>query len=142
MTATWIREGRLSKGLTQKELSERSNISVRSIQRIENGTIVPRSHTLKTLAGILDLPFEEFIQTARSQHIFIQDGEEDLSAGLTRPQRFILSGGICLSILFLAWAFIAQSAHFPETSFEFLVFCATILGLITVVLVFVWRKNS
>lgn len=47
MTAIWLREGRLSKGLTQKELSEQSNISVRSIQRIENGDITPRSHTLK-----------------------------------------------------------------------------------------------
>jgi transcriptional regulator with XRE-family HTH domain len=40
MIATLVKEGRLSKGYTQKELSELSNISIRSIQRIENGEII------------------------------------------------------------------------------------------------------
>ena len=118
MTATWLREGRLSKGLTQKELSERSNISIRSIQRIENGEIIPRSHTLKTLAEILDLSFEEFIKSARKQNFNIQESEEvEITSppfsALNYPQRIILSVGICIAIIFLAWAYVAQASNFP-----------------------------
>lgn len=40
--------------LTQKELSEKSGISVRTIQRIESG-IDPKGYTLKTLAKTLDV---------------------------------------------------------------------------------------
>lgn len=143
MTATWLREGRLSKGLTQKELSERSNVSIRSIQRIENGDIVPRSHTLKTLAEILGLSFEAFMDSARKQQIIIQDGVGlEQAAGVSRAQQIILSIGLCLIILVLAWAFTAQSARFPETTFELLVFTALVFGLITAALFFVWRKKG
>jgi len=144
MTATWLREGRLSKGLTQKELSERSNISIRSIQRIENGEIIPRSHTLKTLAGILELSFKEFIKSARKQNITIQENEDvetNVPSSLNTPQRIVLSIGICLVIIFLAWAFASQSPNFPETTFELLVFSATVLALITGTLFFLWRKK-
>ena len=143
MTATWLREGRLSKGLTQKELSERSNISIRSIQRIENGEIIPRSHTLKTLAGILELSFEEFMKSARKQNITIQENEdvETLSSALNAPQRIILSTGICMVIIFLAWAYTSQAKNFPETTFELLVFTATVLTLITSALFFLWHNK-
>ncbi len=146
MTATWLREGRLSKGLTQKELSERSNISIRSIQRIENGEIIPRSYTLKTLATILELSFEEFMKSARNQNINIEENEgvdtlPTTLSSLSNPQRIILSIGICFLIVLLAWAFLAQSENFPETTFELLVFSATTLGLITITLFFLWRKK-
>lgn len=146
MTATWLREGRLSKGLTQKELSERSNISIRSIQRIENGEIIPRSHTLKTLAGILELSFEEFMKSARKQNITIRENEDvetssPSSSVLNVPQRIILSTGICMVIIFLAWAYTSQAKNFPETTFELLVFAATVLTLITSTLFFLWHKK-
>jgi len=35
---------RMAKGLTQEELVERCNISVRTIQRIEAGEVTPRRH--------------------------------------------------------------------------------------------------
>ncbi len=146
MTATWLREGRLSKGLTQKELSERSNISIRSIQRIENGEIIPRSHTLKTLAGILELSFDEFIKFARKQTITIQENEDvetkSSSSSLNHPQRIILSIGVCFVILLLAFAFVFQSEKFPETTFELFVFSATVLALITGSLFLLWRKRG
>ena len=139
MTATWLRDGRLSKGLTQKELSDRSNISIRSIQRIENGELVPRSHTLKTLAEILGLSFEWFIKSAREQEFTIPQSEP---SRLTRPQRLILSIGISLIILLLSWAYLEQAPNFPETKFELLVFLSSALALITVGLFLLWRKNK
>jgi transcriptional regulator with XRE-family HTH domain len=142
MTAIWLREGRLSKGLTQKELSERSNISVRSIQRIENGDIVPRSHTLKTLAGILELSLETFLPSLRGQDESSTVNEAQATTASTpKAQRIILSVGVVLIIVFLAWAFAAQSARFPETSFELFLFMAGVLAFITAALLFVWRRK-
>jgi transcriptional regulator with XRE-family HTH domain len=48
---------REQKNLTQEELSEKSKVSVRTIQRIEAGT-EPKGYTLKTLAQALEI--EEF----------------------------------------------------------------------------------
>jgi transcriptional regulator with XRE-family HTH domain len=145
MIALLVKEGRLAKGYTQKELSELSNISIRSIQRIENGEIVPRSFTLKTIAEILGLPFEEFTKGAQKQNIILKENDDvEIRPGsaINKPQRIILSIGLCLAILFLAWAFIAQSAKFPETNFEQFIFWAIVLLAMTAVLFFLWRLKK
>ncbi|MFZ4929618.1 helix-turn-helix domain-containing protein [Chryseobacterium sp. Mn2064] len=49
-----LKAAREQKSLTQEELSEKSKISVRTIQRIESGT-EPKGHTLKALAKALDV---------------------------------------------------------------------------------------
>lgn len=46
-----ILELRHSKGLTQNELAEKCNLSIRTIQRIELGEVIPRSFTIKTPVG-------------------------------------------------------------------------------------------
>ncbi len=139
MTATWLREGRLSKGLTQKELAEQSRISIRSIQRIENGDLIPRSYTLKTLAATLELSFEEFLVIARRQQVEI--GDQDVQVTSHRAPRVILSVGVSLVVLLLAFAYVVQSPKFPETTFEFLVFLAGTLAVITVALYLIWRNR-
>lgn len=135
LIATFVKEGRLAKGYTQKELSELSNISIRSIQRIENGEIIPRSYTLKTLSEILGLSFED-IQKAEPAAL------EEKTPGINKSQKVILSAGVCLIILLLSWAFLAQSPKFPETSFELLLFLTLVLFVITVILFFIWRQKN
>ncbi|AKA35274.1 helix-turn-helix domain-containing protein [Flagellimonas lutaonensis] len=49
---------RKEKGLTQEELVERCNINVRTLQRIENGEVTPRSYTVKTILSALDEDYE------------------------------------------------------------------------------------
>jgi len=49
-----IAELRRAKGLTQEELVEKCNLSVRTLQRIESGEVSPRSHTLRVLFAALD----------------------------------------------------------------------------------------
>jgi transcriptional regulator with XRE-family HTH domain len=49
-----ISELRKEKGLTQEELVDKCNISVRTIQRIEAGEVTPRSFTVKTILAALD----------------------------------------------------------------------------------------
>lgn len=52
-----VLELRLSKGLTQSELSELCNVSLRTIQRIELAEVTPRSFTLKTIFSVLEYDF-------------------------------------------------------------------------------------
>jgi transcriptional regulator with XRE-family HTH domain len=49
-----IAELRKAKGLTQEELVEKCNLSVRTLQRIESGDVTPRSYTIKTIFAALD----------------------------------------------------------------------------------------
>ena len=49
-----IAELRKARGLTQEELVEKCNLSVRTLQRIESGEVSPRSHTLRVLFAALD----------------------------------------------------------------------------------------
>ena len=49
-----IAELRKAKGFTQEELVEKCNLSVRTLQRIESGEVVPRSYTIKIIFAALD----------------------------------------------------------------------------------------
>ena len=45
---------RAKKGLTQTELAEKCNVSLRTIQRIESADVMPRSQILKLIFSSLD----------------------------------------------------------------------------------------
>ena len=49
---------RNEKGLTQEELVAKCNISVRTIQRIESGEVIPRSYTVKSIFEALEFNYE------------------------------------------------------------------------------------
>ena len=49
-----ISELRKEKGLTQEELVDKCNISVRTLQRIESGEVTPRTYTVKTILAALE----------------------------------------------------------------------------------------
>ena len=49
-----IADLRKAQGLTQEELVERCNVSVRTLQRIESGEVEPRSHTIRVIFAALD----------------------------------------------------------------------------------------
>lgn len=53
-----IIQERKKKGLTQEELAALTNVTVRTIQRIESGDSKPRSFTLKAIAAALQIPLE------------------------------------------------------------------------------------
>jgi uncharacterized Tic20 family protein/DNA-binding XRE family transcriptional regulator len=52
-------ELRQQKGLTQEQLAEKCEVSSRTIQRIENGEVDPRSYTLQCLGETLEFDFAE-----------------------------------------------------------------------------------
>ena len=60
-----IAELRRARGLTQEELVEKCNLSVRTLQRIESGEVSPRSHTLRVLFAALD---QKVYETSNWRH--------------------------------------------------------------------------
>ena len=52
-----VTELRQQKKLTQEQLAEKCEVSTRTIQRIENGEVDPRSYTLHCLSQALDFDF-------------------------------------------------------------------------------------
>ncbi len=56
-----VKELRKRKGFSQEDLTENSGLSLRTIQRIENGETEPRGDTLKRLANVLHVTPDELI---------------------------------------------------------------------------------
>lgn len=61
-TGRLIKELRIKRGLTQEELADKTVVSARTIQRIENGEVDPRAYTLQMIAKALDVDFSYFIE--------------------------------------------------------------------------------
>ena len=55
-----IKDLRTTKGWSQEDLSENSGLSLRTIQRLENGDSVPRGDTLQRLTNALEIPSDFF----------------------------------------------------------------------------------
>ncbi|WP_422103998.1 helix-turn-helix domain-containing protein [Winogradskyella sp.] len=51
----YISKARIESRITQKELSEKTGISLRTIQRIENGEVAPRPYTIRTIEQTLGI---------------------------------------------------------------------------------------
>lgn len=54
-----VKEIRISKGFTQTELSEKSGIAVKTIQRIENNEVTPSIYSLNAIGAALDVKLNE-----------------------------------------------------------------------------------
>jgi transcriptional regulator with XRE-family HTH domain len=57
---------RKSKGLTQEDLAEFSQLNLRTIQRIENDKTVPRGKSLDLICKVLDLKMDELLVGIKS----------------------------------------------------------------------------
>lgn len=61
-----LKKNRESLNLTQEELSDKSGISIRTIQRIESGN-EPKGHTLKLLAKTLGIKENELVEEVETK---------------------------------------------------------------------------
>ncbi len=67
-----IQNIRKQKNISQEELAHSSNLTVRTIQRIEKGDSIPRANTLKQIADAFSISVEElYLEQAR--HNVIED---------------------------------------------------------------------
>jgi transcriptional regulator with XRE-family HTH domain len=71
-TGKLIRELRIKKGLTQEELAEKTEVSARTIQRIENGEVDPRAYTLQMIAKALEVDYNMFVGNEQDEEHEIQ----------------------------------------------------------------------
>jgi transcriptional regulator with XRE-family HTH domain len=62
-----LKKMRIDKGFSQEELSEVSNLSLRTIQRLENGESSPREDTIHLLTKALDVPRDYFTEIYQTQ---------------------------------------------------------------------------
>jgi transcriptional regulator with XRE-family HTH domain len=151
-----IKEGRATKGYTQQELSELTGISLRSIQRIENKEVLPRSYTMRLLADQLGITGSLVTASTVSPEIAAPKTASASSAlaspaplpslnptvrspRLNKTQKIILSIGTGVLLILGASAFIVQSRKFPETEFESLLLWMSIAAFYLFVLFRLWK---
>ncbi|NCI46326.1 helix-turn-helix domain-containing protein [Sediminibacterium soli] len=147
-----IRNGRMAKCITQQELSEKTGISLRSVQRIENEEVIPRAYTVKVLAeylGVLNEVADVYTGKQEATRELHPVGAEETDVhravalshdpGSNRIRRVIASIGTGLLLLLGGMAFIFQSARFPETAFEAILFWMVIIAVYFASLLRIWR---
>jgi transcriptional regulator with XRE-family HTH domain len=129
-SARLVREARLKKSLTQKELADLSGISLCSLQRIENAQVSPRAYTWRQLAEHIDLE-----QTGASQAVAI----EVLPPKKNLVRKWIWSIGSLVVIVLSFASFVIQSPTFPETLFETMNMVLAGCVIYLVILYRVWK---
>jgi transcriptional regulator with XRE-family HTH domain len=149
-----IRQARAAKGITQQALSDLTGISLRSVQRIENGEVVPRAYTIRLLAeklGIDNNIIEEGLTLSISaastrgpippQQVLpaAVSAAPVQSSKLNTARKIILSVGIALLMALGTIAFIAQSPRFPETAFETILLWMPIAFVYMLILYRLWK---
>ncbi len=65
-----ITELRKAKGLTQEELIEKCKISIRTLQRIESGKVIPRNYTLKEISVALDCKLFDPLENNKGKGLY------------------------------------------------------------------------
>ncbi len=81
-TGKLIKELRIKKGMTQEELADKTEVSARTIQRIENGEVDPRAYTLQMIARALDVDFSMFVENDSDEDNEIQKVNDNNWLGL------------------------------------------------------------
>ena len=96
-----ISELRKEKGLTQEELVDKCNISVRTLQRIESGEVTPRSYTVKTILAALEYDLSKISDNDDNKKNFFDWLKETLLIEID-PDK---SGNFLIKQLNIAWIF-------------------------------------
>ena len=81
-TGKLIKELRIKKGMTQEELADKTEVSSRTIQRIENGEVDPRAYTLQMIAKALEVDYNLFIENEPDEEQEIQRANANNWLGL------------------------------------------------------------
>jgi transcriptional regulator with XRE-family HTH domain len=130
-TGKLIRELRIKKGMTQEELADKTEVSSRTIQRIENGEVDPRAYTLQMIAKALEVDYNLFVGNEPDDENEIQQVNSNNWLGLLH-----LSGIIPLIFpTVLIWnhkkdKIKGMSEHYRDViSFQLKVWVAILAGL-------------
>ena len=72
--------------MTQEELADKTEVSSRTIQRIENGEVDPRAYTLQMIAQALEVDYKLFIENEEQE---VQQVNVNIWLGLLHFSGFI-----------------------------------------------------
>lgn len=86
-----LREARLGAGLTQEDLAERAEVSVRFISQLETGKRQPSLSALAALAAGLMIPMSVLV-AAIERNLRIFDGDAEQSASAELDDSFEIDG--------------------------------------------------
>ena len=100
-----IKKVRTEQGFTQKELSEKSGLSLRTIQRIENDEVRPSIHSLKRLGVVLHQDFK----TVKIRHM-----------SNTQKTKWLWSLGSIVTISVLTFYFMTKNNEPTQTEVNIL----------------------
>lgn len=108
-----LRELRKENGWSQGDLSNLTGLSARTIHRIENGHVTPSTESAKALAAVFDLPFADFLPSAKESSPSVQkEKEQQASNAYTSPELVTTSATSWRGWLpYVAAAFVAVSAY-------------------------------
>lgn len=81
-TGKLIKELRIKKGMTQEELAFKTEVSARTIQRIENGEVDPRAYTLQMIAKALEVDYNLFVENEPDEEQEIKQANANNWLGL------------------------------------------------------------
>ncbi len=68
MIAEKIKQMRTQKGFSQEKLAEKTNLSLRTIQRVENGKSDPRGNTIIRIADALNVTIDTFLDSQKEEN--------------------------------------------------------------------------
>ncbi|MCH6202008.1 helix-turn-helix transcriptional regulator [Aquiflexum sp. LQ15W] len=117
-----IKTLRLAKGLTQQELSDQSGISLRTIQRIENGDVKPSLYSLKKLSEVLEVDLNAFSQDSQKKTNLPNSKLSKTMNGLFSSftlYRIPLLGMISLILSFFLWQNSGPNESQPSQNYDF-----------------------
>lgn len=138
-TGLLIKELRIKKGLTQEELADLTELSVRTIQRIENGEVDPRAYTLQMIAKALDVDFSLFVENTPDESVEIKKMNDNNWLGLLH-----LSG--LLPLIFpsiIIWNLKKDKTKDTSNHFRAVITLQlTILGITLIGLWIYWKVNQ
>lgn len=135
-----ILELRRAKNLTQEELVEKCNISVRTIQRIEAGEVTPRIYTIKTILHALDYDISKLTANEivfpdriliKLKRIFLLDLDLDKSSDFIIKQ---LNLAWMFGIAYFIIGFFEGAAEYYRYSEDVLIFSIPVYIIIKILI--------
>ena len=140
-----ILELRQQKGLTQEELVEQCNLSVRTIQRIEAGETMPRVYTIKTILSALgrdldDLKEDSLFETKVKRAMLIELDDTKEASYLLNQLHIGWIAGI-LSMIALVFELGDDIYYVSEGAFYFGKLFTLILGVISIILFAIFMRS-
>lgn len=130
-SAALVKDARVKKPLTQKELAEKAGISLRSLQRIENADVLPRNYTWHQLAAHIDLSLS--LPAKEDEPVAIRPTK------LNTARKWILSFSSLVALFLSCGAYVLQSPTFPETQFEACLMLLIGCIIYAIILYWVWQ---